>query len=358
MGDLDHLREPLCRWLRGEAAVWPRLETADVDALVRSGVAPLVHAAGHLPELRDEARRAAALEPLRLADLRAVLKILAEAGVSVLIVKGSTLAYDLYESPELRPRSDTDLFLARPAFDLARTALTAAGYAELPTSGDEHGLRQRTFVRRDRHDCEHAYDVHWAVANTPLFADVLRFDEIAPVALPRIGPDAFGLPRVEALLLACIHRVAHHHDDERLIWLVDIARLRARMSDEEHQRFWRMAADRRMVAVCRRSIELTESWLGPTGPRAGKYLSAAELDRDEPSRLFLDPSLTYGAMTAANLRALPWRARLTRLRQLAFPPVSFMQQSFGARNPIVLSCLYVYRGARGISRLFRKASLR
>lgn len=350
MSELDRLREPLRRTLNCEGAIWPSLGDEEVSALLAHGVAPLIYARAHVPELRDDAIRAAAMEPLRLADLQDVLRALAASGVKALLMKGAALAYDLYDLPELRPRVDTDLLIDRDSFAAARDVFRDLGFEEQITSGDEHAIRQLMFRRPDRHGLMHTYDVHWAIANSPLVADVLRFGEIEPVPLPRIGQHACALPRVEALLLACVHRVAHHHDEERLIWLVDIAMLRAGLSEEEKLRFQQLAAERRVAAICARSFAMTDEWLG-----RGTW-SVESPPGDEPSRIFLDRELTYGAMTLANLRALPWRARLTRLRQLAFPPAAFMQQSFATHRRIVLPWLYVLRGARGVTRLLRKAS--
>ena len=361
------LKEPLRHAIAGERADWPSLTAADVDALVANGVAPLVYATARRPELRVEALRAAAGEPLRLVDLREVVDALAARSVKALLIKGSALAYDLYcdsykdlnGQPELRPRGDTDILVARAAFPAAREALLAIGFSERLTSGDEYAVRQQGFARIDRYGATHVYDVHWAIANSPLFAELIRIDDIEPLPLPRIGERAFTLPRVEALLLACVHRIAHHHDDERLIWLVDIALLRARMSVVEHRRFWRLAVSQGVVGICARSIEQAEEWFGGERlHRAEQYLNEAELAQDEPSRVFLDRRLTYGRETLANLRALSWGERLTRLRQLAFPPAAFMRQSFTPRSRAALPWLYVYRGARGVARLFRRGGPR
>src|SRR6185503_19661933 len=105
----EALREPLRRALIGERVEWPPLTPDDVAALCEHGVAPLVFSVAHLPELRGEAMTAGAVEPLRLDDLREVLAALAARGVKTLLMKGSALAYDVFPSPDLRPRSDTDL---------------------------------------------------------------------------------------------------------------------------------------------------------------------------------------------------------------------------------------------------------
>ena len=347
------LHQPLRRALAGEPSVWPDdVQPAEIDALAEHGVTPLVYRATHLPALRAEAIRAAGVEQHRLGDLRQVLAALAGRGVEILILKGSALAYDIYEEPELRPRGDTDLLIRPEALPEAREVFTGLGFRETPGSGDEHGVRQAMFTRGG-----HTYDVHWAIANTPVLAGALTFDELfaRSIALPRVSPHARGLCRVDALLLACIHRVAHHHDSERLIWLCDIALLRDRMTAGEHAEFWRLAAERRIVGICARSVDLADDWMSrPPRHRAEEFLTENEMRRDEPSLGLMNRRITRGRVLAANLRALPWGSRARRLWQLAFPPAAFMERSFGTRSRMALPWLYVYRGARGVARLFRR----
>ena len=349
----ERLHEPLRRSLAGEAAPWPAdLQESELEALTDHGVVPLIYRNSQVPALREAAIRAAGVELRRLGDLREVLAALAARDIDVLILKGSALAYEIYDAPELRPRGDTDLLIARQSLEATRQVLTGLGYTEMESSGDELGVRQAVFTRGP-----HMYDVHWAVANTPVFAGALPFAELLAraVPVPDISAEARGLSHVDALLLACIHRVAHHHDSERLIWLCDIALLRDRMTAEEHRQFWTLAAERRLVGVCDRAVELADGWMSrPRRHRAEDYLSPGEVARDEPSRALMNRRLTRGRLLAANLRALPWSSRGRRLWQLAFPPASFMRRSFGTGSRAALPWLYVYRGARGLARLFRR----
>jgi hypothetical protein len=349
----ERLREPLRRALIGQAAPWPDdLDDEEIQTLAEQGVIPIVYRSAHLPRLRDAAIRAAGVEPRRLADLREVLAALAGAGVEALILKGTARAYEIYDAPELRPRGDTDLLIAPEALHATREVLARLRFVEVPGSGDEHGVRQAIFARD-----AHTYDVHWAVANAAVFAGALPFEELKAraVPLPQISEHARGLSHVDALLLACIHRVAHHHDSDRLIWLCDIALLRDRMTEAEHREFWRLAAQRRVVGIRDEAVELADDWLSrPRRHRADDYLTENEIRRDEPSRAFMNRRITRGRILAANLRALPWRSRARRVWQLAFPPAAFMERSFGTRSRLALPWLYVYRGARGLARLFRR----
>lgn len=335
--------------LRGEAAEWPQsIGEEESRALAVHGMLPLVFRLSGIASLRQQALDAAVIEALRLADLREVLGVLGDAAV---IVKGTALAYSIYPAPELRPRSDTDLLIDRGEIERVRRALTSIGFDETPTSGDELGVRQHSFSRHDRFGVRHIYDVHLDIANNAVAADALRYDELRAraVSLPAIGPDAFGPCNVDALLHACIHRVVHHHDSDRMIWLYDIHLLRARMTEEEHRQFWELAAGRKVAAICLASVEAAHRMFG------GVSVPSVDVAPDEPSSAFLDRHRRYSAVIAGDLAALPgWRARFKRLRQLAFPPPGFMMQSFDARWRVMLPLLYAYRGLRGVTRMFRR----
>jgi hypothetical protein len=352
------IRLPLRALFRGELARWPDgigpEEAAQiVKSMAQHGIGPLIYS--RLPDdswpihaaLRDAAIHAAAAESLRIADLRELLAEFAKHGIPVVIIKGTSLAYDIYEAPELRPRGDSDLLIAESDLDATRALLLNLGYKAPLTSGDTLAVRQQSFSRRG-----HVYDVHWDVTNSPVVRDALPFAELIEraIAVPRIAANALAPSHADALLLACIHRVAHHHDTERLIWLYDIHLLREAMTAEEHAGFWRRAAERRVVTICKRSIELADAWFGG----ASRDDVVCEPALDEPSAAYLDHDRRRAAVLGGELKALGWPSRLRRLRELAFPPAAFMRQSFPAAPAAALPLLYVWRGARGVLRLFRR----
>ena len=355
------LRAPLRALLRGDKAEWPVDATADdaaqlIESIEQNGLAPLVYArVSDWPiqaSLRDVAIRAAAGETARIADLRAVLAAFDASGIRVLIIKGTGLAYDIYPSPELRPRGDTDLLIRELDFDTVRTILHGRGYTSQHGSGDTLAVRQQSFTRGG-----HVYDVHWDVANSPVVRDALPFGELLSraIPIPRIAPNALAPSHVDALLLACIHRVVHHHDIERLIWLYDIHLLRESMTAGDHASFWRRAANRGLVTICERSIALAEEWFAAAPhDRASDWLTESERNRDEPSAAFLDHGRSRGAVLSGDLKALSWRGRLRRIRELALPPIGFMRQSFPSAPGVALPALYIWRGARGVLRLLRR----
>jgi hypothetical protein len=184
---------------------------------------------------RQAARGEVAADLAREAELRRCLDHLQARGVPALVMKGAQLAYALYDRPDLRPRIDTDLLVPPDARTAVDEALVELGYRAAAATGGRLLMYQATYVKRRGSLAVHAVDVHWKVANPQIFADLLAFDELdgRAVPLPRLCRHARGLSSVDALLVACVHRVAHHYDSDCLIWIYDIHLTAARLSSSE-----------------------------------------------------------------------------------------------------------------------------
>ncbi len=257
------------------------LAAVDAEAFVQSatqhGVLPLVidrlenvEAAPPvlLARLSERATADAAADLVREVELRRLLERLDEASAGALVIKGAHLAYSHYARPDLRPRLDTDLIVPLARKRAAHDVLIALGYEAAGQMSGDLVAYQAAYEKRHDGLVVHSVDLHWKIANPQVFASALTYEELAETAVPldRLSPAARGLSTVHALLLACTHRVAHHDDSNRLIWLYDIDLLARAMAASDWQQFVDLAADRKMVAVCRRSLEQTTKWFRTAVP--------------------------------------------------------------------------------------------
>jgi hypothetical protein len=326
--------------LRGRTA-WPERVTADeIHAIEEHGMLPLIYRWSGIRALRERALRAAALETAQAETLREVLEVL--PGIP-LVTKGSALAYSIYESPDLRPRSDVDLLIDEKDLPAVRAAFRSIGFDESVSV-----LRQHMFYRVDENRVMQTYDVHLDITNNATTAGVLRYDEVSARSMRVDALGATAPSHEDSLLYACVHRVVHHSDADRLIWLYDIRLL---YDVVDRAVFWKRAADRRVVTICRVSMAQAYEWFGGD---AGELPPAVD---DEPSCVFLEPNRTRAALLAGDLASLPsWRERLGVLNTLLFPPTEYMQQAFGVRSRVLLPFFYLWRGIRGVGRMFRRVS--
>ena len=271
----------LARILRGDPPLpdlvrWPADDLASeaaeqgVDRLVWQALSRVVGAPEPLVSaLASRVRMATAWDLLEQRELSSMLRSLSAAGVRALLIKGTALAYSLYDAPWHRPRMDTDILVSPEDVAGAERALSEAGYqrSNAMTSG-EFVSHQATFERVDPTGVSHVIDLHWKIVNPQMLADSLPFDDLWHDALPiaALDPVARMPAHPASLVLACIHRLAHHQGHDRLIWLEDIRRLGAQLDDAGWAALAGLACERRVAGLCLDGLQQARDQLGARCP--------------------------------------------------------------------------------------------
>jgi hypothetical protein len=340
------------------------VDAALLDEAREHGLAPLAYAVlrdagswdAQPPEIREAlarvAREAALAECDRRREFQRVLDTLATAGVGPLVFKGSAFAYTLYPEPWLRPRVDTDLLVQRQDLETTGHCLERLGYRLADRTSGELVTHQVTY-ERSAAGIERVFDVHWKIADPQAFADVFSYGELDADA---VAVEALGGTRtlcdVHALLVACMHRVAHHYDREILLFIHDIALLARRLDAASWARLAAIAVEKRIGAVTVRGIDLASRYFGsPVPPGVRERLTAS--DGDEPTARYLDPHLRKVDILLSDFSQLDWRSRLALVREHLLPPAGFVRRSYAGTPPGLLPALYVYRSVRGAGAWFR-----
>ena len=354
--------------LRGELVPWPALRmspSAFLGSCHDQGLTGLVYlrtlarpGAGDWPPavldgLANEVRARTAHDLVRRAEINRVLHGLATAGVPVILLKGTPLAYSLYPMPSARPRVDTDLLVPRHQVDRLRQTMAGMGYEAPLFCAGELLFCQFPLQRTDAFGVVHRFDCHWRISTQSVFADVLTFDEVAPrsIPVPALGEHARTLAPVDALLLACVHPVMHHRNAESLLWLFDVHLLAASLSNAEFERFTENAIAKRVSAICVEQLRAAASRFGSPIPDAViRELTAG--GGAEPSAAYLERGRGWGDELTASLRGLPgWRDRLRLLREVAFPTTAYMRRAYGFEHQrfgaALLPALYLRRMVAG-----------
>ena len=363
----------LAALLRGERGAAASLAAAPVvhvlDAAERHGVLPLVadalertpaaSAAALRRALHDATTRHAAADLVREHALRDVIASFHDAGIAFLLIKGAHLAYAVYPRPDLRPRLDTDLLIRPQDRQAAAAVLARIGYVAEAQAGGDLVNYQATYLLTHGAGVAHVVDLHWRLANPQAFGGVLDITDLGAdaVLVARLAPARAPGP-VHACLVACVHRVAHHPDDDRLIWLYDVDLLARGFDDGAWERFLAWADDRAVGAVCGRSLSDAVEMLGtpvPAWVRSDARLSSPRA-RSAPSAAFLEPGRRHVQTVAQDFALLPtWSARWRFVRQHLFPPSSYMRTVYAPSSHMPLPVLYAQRAWRGAWRWLVKS---
>lgn len=359
----DSVKTLLASVLRGERpdeAVQCALNTGQLEAEAsRHEVLPLLACSlesvtlpVHVRErLQTVSHQHVATELAVERELRRVLDALAQHGVQTVLFKGSHLAYTHYPRPDLRPRVDSDMLIDLGQRERAHAAIIKLGYREDAKVSGELSATQKPYALFRDDTLLHQIDLHWRIASPQVFAHVLTFEELLRHSRPvaALGPAARGASDVHALIIACMHRVAHHHDEEeRLKWLYDIHLIANGLDTESWDTFASVVTQRGVAAVCLDGLERTASWFHtPVPPAVRDTLRMPAVTQAERTAAYLTPRPRARAVLD-DLRSLStWRDRATLLGEHLFPSPDYMRGVYAPEQRAPLPALYVLRILRG-----------
>jgi hypothetical protein len=345
---LNDVLRTLCDALVGRQAVAPD------DAIVEHARAHRIDAVLAARNGHGPARAAVAKA---LADERAIAEVCEAArrgGVDLLILKGAALAYTHYPHPHQRPHDDIDLFIRRRDRRAMTDVLASLGYLRDAEADAEIWTGQSHYTRQTPAGTN-VIDLHWRVVNPVAFTDTLQFETAwhRSVAVGALGAAARTLSSSDSLLLACIHRVAHHGDRIELLWLWDIHLLVSRMTHDEFEEFETCAFQARAARVCARGLDLAVECFGTPVP--AELLGRLKDAPDEPTAAFLGEPLRPLDVALEDFSALTgWRERATLIREHLLPPAAYMRQRYPGYPAVLLPFAYFHRIASGAPRWLRR----
>ena len=199
--------------------------------LVHAALAALPHVAVPQPirrELAEHADQVAVHALLLSSELLRILKLLEEAGISVLLWKGPALAAAAYGGLVTRIYADLDLLVSVEDVLAARTQLLTLGYTDDPPLTPEGArARLRSPMAHDFHlSSERGVTVElgWRIASEyESFGCEWQalWDRRTPVSIA--GRDSWTLGREDLFLALCQHGARHRW--EKLKWICDLAEL-------------------------------------------------------------------------------------------------------------------------------------
>jgi hypothetical protein len=292
-------------------------------------------------------------DAVRVRELVGVLRALDDAGGMPLVFKGAALAHTHYAESWQRPRADADLLVAPESRDRVFAVLRRLGYQQPTFISGDLVMYQAPFDRVDHLGIEHVLDIHWRIANPQVVSQVLRHDElVARSSILRVEDYAVRIPSpVDSLLIACVHRAAHHPDVEQRHWIEDIHLLASGLGRSEWQAFTALAANRSVRTIClqglKRAAVLFQTALPPD------VLTALSAGASETSAVFARTGVRPVDHLVADLHLLGPAGAARLLREHLFPPVRYMQAKYGVTSRAWLPAYYAARALNGIRKWWR-----
>lgn len=312
------------------------------------------------PDLKHRRALNAANDALQMAELAQVLTALKRQGLDeVVLFKGAALAHTVYASPWMRPRSDVDLLVDVKQKTVFSHALQELGFeSQFGISGDYVSYQHSFAKKLSAHNHLHI-DLHWRISNRQCLAQSFKLCELIERSRKfdfehssqSSGAAALAPSNVDSLLIAALHRLGHHHREERLTWLLDIHLLAESLSEAQWQTFVTLAAEKRLATLSLDALSTSRSFLLTKLPDA-VIDELIELAKEkEPSQILVHRDLPEYRYFINDLNALSdLQSKCRFVMETVFPNPAYIRHQMQTR---FAAWGYIKRFIRGISRVSR-----
>jgi hypothetical protein len=358
--------------LRGDAAPWcaswteadeqPALHRIDYHGI--GGLLVDAAQANSWPavlqsSIRQRATAQAMWDMRHRAVLAELCTQLAARGVRHALLKGTAIAYRLYDIPYQRGRADSDLLVEPHCVAPTRAALCSMGFQ--PAWGEMRNLDsafQEGWQLTHTDGSTHPVDLHWQTINARSLRGLMPVGDCLDHAAPldRLSNDARTLDPARLLLHACLHRLMHrtapyvvggtaYYGGERLIWAFDIKLLAASLDDAQWRQFADLAVAAEVAPVCLDAFGYAERTVGATVPAAVRAHLAAAPEDSPASHYLLQSGRTRRLVS--NLRAGGGlRAGLAFAKDQLFPSADILRVHYPHLAHLPRTLLLMHRWSR------------
>jgi len=327
----------------------------EYDALLESmdyhGVSALLANHASLPEQVRDALIIANLD-LQQQALNQLLAEFKQRGLDqFLIFKGAALAHTVYSQPWLRPRGDCDILINKTNKAEFVAALQAAGFNSAFAITGDYVSYQQSFSRQLAGQSHLQIDLHWRINNRQCLANSYELTELIERGKQiNFGEQSATIPdHIDSLLIAAIHRLGHHHREERLAWLYDIHLLANQLNQQQWHQLIDLVSEKQLAGICLDVLSTCQRLLATAVPQQTFEQLTTLSQRKEASALLLQRNLPEWRFFINDLRTLPnLNSRLGLLRETLFPSPDYIRQRMQTRS----ACWgYLKRAVRGFKRI-------
>lgn len=293
-------------------------------------------------------------DALKRAALIELFNAFAAGGLTrTVLFKGTALAYSVYPHPWLRPRADNDCLIDFNEYDRYQAIFEQLGYQKLFAIEGRQVSYQSTFSKVLAGGSVINIDLHWRISNRQMLANAFSRDELYDngTAATTLSP-AIRIPnKVDSLLIACVHRLGHHHTEERLIWLYDMHCLAGELKMDGWQKLLEKAAAKKLSAITLDALELCCALFSTPVPHEILASLTAQAKASEPSQILLNRDLPEWRYFWQDLLALPGIFdRCSLVYEHVFPTPAYVRQQMQTRTATMGYLKRFWRGLKRVSR--------
>jgi len=357
-----------------EAQLIQVLDTADLshvfELAVCHGLVYLVHnnLKRHLPSVNSNLSLSDFLQKLagvyrqaeivtQFVDASAisVLQALHKKGIDVVVLKGFSLAYQLYTTPTERPKTDIDILIHGPDQAKLQTIFEDLGFHNPRGWQPKAIINQFSMKKQLSKGLNVYFDVHLKISNDKRIEQIMTYQELVTCTNTKTIDGVLLIGRPLALIHAVLHLLHHRAQGDlvKLIWHYDIYLLINTFSSVESAQLLILANQKKLNKILLYCISLTQEYFDSEQIRALIIkLAAANLDEHYDYLLMNENGFKSGWGQIKATKGI--HKKISFIRETLFPPAAEIHIKYGTNSKQPLAYLYLKRICGGWLKAFKR----
>ena len=278
------------------------------------------------------------------SEATTALKILKKQKIDVVVLKGFSLAYQVYSEANLRPKSDVDILIKATDKEAVKQIFQELGYSN-PRGWEPRAIiKQFSYKKTLGKGINVFFDIHLKISNNKPLENILNYQELLKASDGVTLPNINLINKPYALSHAVFHLLGHKaaNDTVKLIWYYDIYLLVKTISGNERQELTILMYNTGLANLMAQTLKLTAQYF----PSDKLTLLLNEL-----KRVPFDNSYNYLLGSTNGVKGL-WltiqatdnlKEKIEVVKETIFPPPAEIYVKYGKHTKWPLSVLYIRR---------------
>ena len=293
---------------------------------------------------------AAASSELKTQTLIKVFNRFNKAGLAkCLLFKGTALAHTHYPEPWVRPSSDSDCLISPDDRLKFEKAFQKLKFKKLFAIEGELVSYQSTYSRVLTGEVALNIDLHWRINNRQILAKAYDLIELSErgTSIASLNHCVLLPSAVDSIIISSLHRLGHHANDERLIWLYDIHLLANSLNEDDWEELCLLCEDKKLAAITLDALATCNDLLGTHIPEESHEVLKKLARRGEPSKVFLQRQLSEWQTFKQDIKALDGiTSKAQLIKEHAFPNRDYIEEQMGTDNLLKGHGKRLFRGMK------------
>ncbi len=273
-----------------------------------------------------------------------VLKLLKKEKIDVVVLKGFSLAQQVYSAPYLRPKTDIDILIRAEDSENIKQIFQSLGYSNPRGWEPKAIINQFSYKKTLAKGINVYFDIHLKISNSKRIENILNYKDLLRSANTTTidGINLINIPH--ALTHAVFHLLGHKASGDmvKLIWYYDIYLLIKAATDNEKQELITLINNTGLANLMTNTLKLTAQYF-PSKELAALLKELEYMPFDDNYNYLLGNTSGVKGLWLTLQATNSLKEKVSVIKETAFPPPAEIYVKYGKHTKWPLSVLYIRR---------------